>query len=191
MRTGCRAELFLRRRGARDVSSYADTKTYALKLLVDHQCCRQSEEEGQSRRLHGPGAKKSDSQAELGTQCQGPRAYFHVEGGSLTWLGFNIVYAVGTCVCSWKMNSHTGLPHVPTPTSKEVEDEWAQVAGETGWTPAECLEHKVTFAKRADAKAKVETLAGHMRRLRAAGWSLLSQAERWGGLCLAGDDLMH
>ncbi|KAL6781862.1 KIN14A2 [Auxenochlorella protothecoides x Auxenochlorella symbiontica] len=69
----------------------------------------------------------------------------------------------------------------PTSMSKEVEDEWAQVAGETGWTPAECLEHKVTFAKRADAKAKVETLAGHMRRLRAAGWSLLSQAERLQG----------
>lgn len=43
---------------------------------------------------------------------------------------------------------------------------------------AECLGHKLTFPKRTDAKAKVEPLVGHMKRLRAAGWHLCEQKER-------------
>lgn len=57
------------------------------------------------------------------------------------------------------------------------DSEWGGIAAETGWTPQDCLAHKVTFAKRADAKAKVDTLAGHMKRLRAAGWHLCSEMQ--------------
>ena len=35
------------------------------------------------------------------------------------------------------------------------ENIWEAVAQETGWTPADCLGHKVAFAKRAADKAKV------------------------------------
>lgn len=56
---------------------------------------------------------------------------------------------------------------------------WEQIAEETGWSVTDCLAHKVTFAKRADAKAKVEPLVAHVKRLRAAGWYLHDQKERW------------
>jgi len=41
-----------------------------------------------------------------------------------------------------------------------------------GWTPADCLQHKISFAKRCDEKKKVGTLAAHLKRLRAVGWHL-------------------
>jgi hypothetical protein len=55
---------------------------------------------------------------------------------------------------------------------------WDAVAEETGWAPADCLAHKLAFPKRADAKAKVEALVQHVRRLRAAGWHLHDAWER-------------
>ena len=58
---------------------------------------------------------------------------------------------------------------------------WEAVAEETGWTPADCLGHKLSFAKRSDAKARVEALAAHVKRLRAAGWHLLEARERLAG----------
>ncbi|GAB4823683.1 hypothetical protein N2152v2_010729 [Parachlorella kessleri] len=58
------------------------------------------------------------------------------------------------------------------------DNTWEQVAEETGWTVTDCLAHKITFQKRADAKAKVEPLVQHVKRLRAAGWYLHNQKER-------------
>lgn len=58
------------------------------------------------------------------------------------------------------------------------DNAWEAVAAETGWTLADCLGHKVAFAKRADAKGKVEVLATHVKRLRAAGWHLLDARDR-------------
>lgn len=49
---------------------------------------------------------------------------------------------------------------------------WEEVAAETGWTPADCLAHKLSFGKRADAKSKVDALVAHVKRLRSAGWHL-------------------
>jgi hypothetical protein len=70
--------------------------------------------------------------------------------------------------------------------SAPAEDNiWEQVAEETGWTVADCLSHKLSFPKRADAKAKVEPLVQHVKRLRAAGWYLHDQKER----CVAPDYL--
>ena len=43
-------------------------------------------------------------------------------------------------------------PAVPVPAEDNI---WEAVAEETGWTLTDCLSHKVAFAKRADAKAKV------------------------------------
>lgn len=43
-------------------------------------------------------------------------------------------------------------PAVPVPAEEKI---WEAVAEETGWTVTDCLAHKVSFAKRADAKAKV------------------------------------
>lgn len=70
----------------------------------------------------------------------------------------------------------TAAPPVSVPA--EESGLWEQVAEETGWGLADCLSHKITFAKRADAKAKVEPLVLHVKRLRAAGWHLLDQRER-------------
>ncbi|KAL4439937.1 hypothetical protein ABPG75_002938 [Micractinium tetrahymenae] len=64
------------------------------------------------------------------------------------------------------------------PASAGDDGAWEAVAAETGWTPADCLGHKLAFAKRADAKAKVEVLAAHVKRLRAAGWHLLDARDR-------------
>lgn len=69
---------------------------------------------------------------------------------------------------------------VPAAPAVPAEDNiWEQIAEEMGWTPVDCLSHKVTFPKRADAKAKVEPLVLHVKRLRAAGWYLHDQKERW------------
>ncbi|KAL4854429.1 Kinesin-like protein KIN-14C [Chlorella vulgaris] len=64
----------------------------------------------------------------------------------------------------------TAAPALAAPTCDE--NEWEAVAEETGWGVADCLGHKLAFAKRADAKSKVEALAQHVKRLRAAGWHL-------------------
>ena len=56
-------------------------------------------------------------------------------------------------------------------------DEWEAVAQEMGWTLLDCLQHKITFAKRADAKTKVDTLASHVKHLRLAGWALYSELQ--------------
>jgi chromosome segregation ATPase len=57
--------------------------------------------------------------------------------------------------------------------------EWQQVAADAGWSdPVDALQHKLTFAKRADAKAKVDALAEHVRRMRACGWHLHEQVKR-------------
>ncbi|PRW33188.1 kinesin-3 isoform X2 [Chlorella sorokiniana] len=66
-------------------------------------------------------------------------------------------------------------PAVPVPAEDNI---WEAVAEETGWTLTDCLSHKVAFAKRADAKSKVEALAQHVKRLRAAGWHLYDARER-------------
>jgi kinesin family protein C1 len=47
-----------------------------------------------------------------------------------------------------------------------------------GWSPADCLQHKISFAKRCDEKKKVETLAAHLKRLRAVGWHLYEERDQ-------------
>ena len=64
------------------------------------------------------------------------------------------------------------------PQGGEDAGEWELVAAETGWTFEDALHHKIAFPKRADAKAKVEVLGTHVRRLRAAGWHVLGRANR-------------
>jgi hypothetical protein len=65
------------------------------------------------------------------------------------------------------------------PAAASADDSiWDAVAEETGWTLADCLNHRLAFARRADAKAKVEALAQHVKRLRAAGWHLHDAWER-------------
>lgn len=64
------------------------------------------------------------------------------------------------------------------PASAGDDGTWEAVAADMGWTLADCLGHKLAFAKRADAKAKVEVLAAHVKRLRAAGWHLLDARDR-------------
>ncbi len=72
----------------------------------------------------------------------------------------------------------SAAPSAGAPTSASDEGAWEAVAAEMGWTLADCLGHKLAFAKRADAKAKVEVLATHVKRLRAAGWHLLDARDR-------------
>ena len=55
---------------------------------------------------------------------------------------------------------------------------WEAVAEEMGWGVTDCLSHKLSFNKRMDAKAKVDALAAHVKRLRAAGWHLYDSRER-------------
>ncbi|KAG7670625.1 hypothetical protein KSW81_003184 [Nannochloris sp. 'desiccata'] len=55
---------------------------------------------------------------------------------------------------------------------------WEAAAAEMGWTPADCLQHKISFAKRCDEKKKVETLAAHLKRLRAVGWHLYEERDQ-------------
>lgn len=70
-------------------------------------------------------------------------------------------------------------PGATSRTNASVDDIcWEQIADETGWSVSDCLSHKLTFTKRSDAKAKVEPLVQHVKRLRAAGWWLLDQSER-------------
>ena len=63
---------------------------------------------------------------------------------------------------------------VPAAPSEELE-QWELVSREMGWTPTDCLSFRVSFPKRADAKTKVETLAAHLKHLRAVGWHLYDE----------------
>ena len=62
-------------------------------------------------------------------------------------------------------------PHVPT----DELDAWYSIAEENGWTPEDCLQHKLIFQKRCDPSKKVDGFAGHLKKLRAAGWYLVDQ----------------
>lgn len=78
--------------------------------------------------------------------------------------------------------SRRGAPAAAAPASASapaLADEglcWEAVAEETGWNVEDCLAHKMSFAKRADPKGKVQALATHVKRLRAAGRHL---ADAW------------
>ena len=58
------------------------------------------------------------------------------------------------------------------------EESWEQISQELGWTVADCLNHKLSFKKKEDPKAKHEAMGQHIKRLRAAGWHLLHIMER-------------
>lgn len=70
------------------------------------------------------------------------------------------------------------LPDAPIPPPEELAL-WEAAAAEMGWTPADCLQHKISFAKRCDEKKKVETLAAHLKRLRAVGWHLYEAVDQF------------
>lgn len=84
-----------------------------------------------------------------------------------------------TC-CAVPIESHPLQPLVcASLIEQEFEPaEWKAVAEEMGWTPLDCLQHKITFTKRADAKTKIDSLATHMKHLRLAGWMLQTELER-------------
>ena len=65
----------------------------------------------------------------------------------------------------------TILPDAPTAPAEELQ-QWELVSQQKGWTPTDALSHRITFPKRCDANKKVETLAGHLKTLRAVGWHL-------------------
>ncbi len=62
------------------------------------------------------------------------------------------------------------------------EDSWESISQELGWTVTECLNHKLSFKKKDDPKAKHEAMGLHIKRLRAAGWHLLHVMERYAKL---------
>lgn len=72
----------------------------------------------------------------------------------------------------------------PTPYSAHMaycmqnEDSWESISQELGWTVTDCLNHKLSFKKKDDPKAKHEAMGQHIKRLRAAGWHLLHVMER-------------
>ena len=53
------------------------------------------------------------------------------------------------------------------------------MAEELGWTITDCLNHKLSFKKKEDPKAKHEAMGQHIKRLRAAGWYLSHSIERY------------
>ena len=59
------------------------------------------------------------------------------------------------------------------------EDSWEQISEELGWSVTDCLNHKLSFKKKDDPKAKHEAMGQHIKRLRAAGWHLLHVMERF------------
>ena len=68
------------------------------------------------------------------------------------------------------------LSDAPASAPPEELAMWEAAAEEMGWSPADCLQHRISFAKRCDDKKKVETLAAHLKRLRAVGWHLYENA---------------
>ncbi|KAL3149974.1 hypothetical protein ABBQ38_013330 [Trebouxia sp. C0009 RCD-2024] len=58
------------------------------------------------------------------------------------------------------------------------EDSWEHISQQLGWSVADCLNHKLSFKKKEDPKAKHEAMGLHIKRLRAAGWHLLHVMER-------------
>lgn len=58
------------------------------------------------------------------------------------------------------------------------EDSWEHISQQLGWTVSDCLNHKLSFKKKEDPKAKHEAMGQHIKRLRAAGWHLLHVMER-------------
>lgn len=61
-------------------------------------------------------------------------------------------------------------------TFEQAEElSWDQIAAAVGWSPAECLDHKLVFKKKEDAKQLKETLLQYVRRLRALGRHLLDE----------------
>ena len=58
------------------------------------------------------------------------------------------------------------------------EDSWEHISQQLGWSVADCLNHKLSFKKKEDPKAKHEAMGQHIKRLRAAGWHLLHVMER-------------
>jgi len=63
----------------------------------------------------------------------------------------------------------------PAPT--DSDEAWPAIAARTGWTPADCLAHKLSVNKRRDAAGAVDALAAHLRVLRALGAHLVAQVE--------------
>ena len=59
------------------------------------------------------------------------------------------------------------------------EDSWEHISEQLGWSVADCLNHKLSFKKKEDPKAKHEAMGQHIKRLRAAGWHLLHVMERF------------
>jgi kinesin family member C1 len=66
----------------------------------------------------------------------------------------------------------------PTAAPREELATWETVSNDTGWTPEDCLNHKLSFPKRCDPSKKIESLGAHVKRLRAAGWYLAEDRNR-------------
>lgn len=60
----------------------------------------------------------------------------------------------------------------------EELNNWENIASEMGWGPEDCLAHKLSFKGRVDPAKKVDTLAAHVKRLRAVGWYMYAAQEK-------------
>ena len=60
----------------------------------------------------------------------------------------------------------------------QPEEKWEHISEELGWSPEDCLNHKLTFKKKEDIKVTKDTLLQHIKRLRAMGWHLLLIKEK-------------
>ena len=60
----------------------------------------------------------------------------------------------------------------------QVEETWEDISKDLGWTPQDCLDHKLVFKKKEDFKVTKETLLQHVKRLRALGRHLTAVTEK-------------
>ena len=84
------------------------------------------------------------------------------------------------CKTAWSDQQFASL-HIASLTLHLVqnEDSWEHISEQLGWSVADCLNHKLSFKKKEDPKAKHEAMGQHIKRLRAAGWHLLHVMERF------------
>ena len=64
------------------------------------------------------------------------------------------------------------------PRHAQDGDDWESISAAIGWSTEDCLNFKLAFKKRDDAKTVKEAMGQHFKRLRALGWYLLRLASR-------------
>lgn len=64
-------------------------------------------------------------------------------------------------------------------TVQAVEDSWEHISEAKGWTPQDCLDHRVAVKKREKDQVIKEALQHHIKTLRALGRHLLTLTEKY------------